>query len=536
MLAPDAVLVGDGGGKARSIGTPMVGAAQVGRALGDLLPDGSRTGASTLRPAVVNGGPGLPLLRRRGPAGQRRRPRHRGRRDHARPLDAEPRQARPPRPGVGSRDEAAQPGPALATRTRRMSVVAHGQILGLSWRTRSRKTEMPQMSRAIRWSVVAATSALVALTIAAPSQAADRPTARAAIVGGQPAGSSAYIAALLKSDTEVALGTTDYDKQFCGGSLIDARTVLTAAHCVFDNGVLLAPYQMEVLIGRPNLLVAGGRKHAVAAITPHPAYNPATNQYDLARITLADYETTLPVAVIAPGQEGLWPPNTTGYIAGWGALAEGGPYPSQLQIGAVPIRDDQTCVNRPGSAVRSGVAAVRRLPRRRHRHLPGRQRRPPVHLRSGDGPPDATRGDLVRPRMRASPVARDLRAPGGAGHPHLGRDRSAPRLRTHRRRPRLRRRRRPRRRASSSRASAAAEAAASPSAGGPSRSSRTFASTSSGGSATAGSPTATRSPGRMARSARRCRSGAVVSACGWSCAATPSFTRAESSVLRVRVR
>jgi secreted trypsin-like serine protease len=206
---------------------------------------------------------------------------------------------------------------------------------------------MPRTSRAIRWSVAAAISATVALTLAAPSHAAG-PTARAAIVGGQPAASGGYIAALLKSDTEVPLGTTDFDKQFCGGSLIDARTVLTAAHCVFTNGVLKAPYQMEVLIGRPNLLVAGGRKHAVAAISPHPAYNPATNQYDLARITLAASENTLPVAVIAPGQESLWPPNTTGYIAGWGALAEGGPYPSQLQIGAVPIRDDQTCINVPG--------------------------------------------------------------------------------------------------------------------------------------------------------------------------------------------
>ena len=220
---------------------------------------------------------------------------------------------------------------------------------------------MPRTSRAIRWSVAAAISATVALTLAAPSHAAG-PTARAAIVGGQPAASGGYIAALLKSDTEVPLGTTDYDKQFCGGSLIDARTVLTAAHCVFTNGVLKAPYQMEVLIGRPNLLVAGGRKHAVAAISPHPAYNPATNQYDLARITLADSENTLPVAVIAPGQESLWPPNTTGYIAGWGALAEGGPYPSQLQIGAVPIRDDQTCINVPGQPFDPDRSCARATP------------------------------------------------------------------------------------------------------------------------------------------------------------------------------
>ena len=58
MLATDAVLVGDGGGKARSIGTPMVGALQVGRALATFYRMGEDWGV-TLRPAVVNGGPGF---------------------------------------------------------------------------------------------------------------------------------------------------------------------------------------------------------------------------------------------------------------------------------------------------------------------------------------------------------------------------------------------------------------------------------------------------------------------------------------------
>jgi RNA polymerase sigma-70 factor, ECF subfamily len=58
MLAQDAVLVGDGGGKARSIGAPMVGAVQVGRALATFYRMGEEWGV-TLRPAVVNGGPGF---------------------------------------------------------------------------------------------------------------------------------------------------------------------------------------------------------------------------------------------------------------------------------------------------------------------------------------------------------------------------------------------------------------------------------------------------------------------------------------------
>jgi RNA polymerase sigma-70 factor (ECF subfamily) len=58
LLAADVELVGDGGGKARSIGTPMVGAVQVGRALATFYRMGEDWGV-TLRPAVVNGGPGF---------------------------------------------------------------------------------------------------------------------------------------------------------------------------------------------------------------------------------------------------------------------------------------------------------------------------------------------------------------------------------------------------------------------------------------------------------------------------------------------
>lgn len=58
MLAPDAVLVGDGGGRARSIPAPMVGAAQVARALASFYRLGAAAGI-VLAPAVVNGGPGF---------------------------------------------------------------------------------------------------------------------------------------------------------------------------------------------------------------------------------------------------------------------------------------------------------------------------------------------------------------------------------------------------------------------------------------------------------------------------------------------
>ncbi|HEX2084990.1 MAG TPA: RNA polymerase sigma-70 factor [Solirubrobacteraceae bacterium] len=58
LLAPDAVLVGDGGGKARAIPRPMVGAPAIARALLTFHRLAEQWGV-TLRPALVNGQPGL---------------------------------------------------------------------------------------------------------------------------------------------------------------------------------------------------------------------------------------------------------------------------------------------------------------------------------------------------------------------------------------------------------------------------------------------------------------------------------------------
>jgi RNA polymerase sigma-70 factor (ECF subfamily) len=61
MLAPDAVLVGDGGGKARSIPRPMVGAPAIARALAAFYTTGEELGV-TLEPVLVNGQPGFRAL------------------------------------------------------------------------------------------------------------------------------------------------------------------------------------------------------------------------------------------------------------------------------------------------------------------------------------------------------------------------------------------------------------------------------------------------------------------------------------------
>ena len=58
MLAPDAVITGDGGGKARALPRPMRGAAQIARAMLGFLALGDRMGVA-LEPVTVNGQPGF---------------------------------------------------------------------------------------------------------------------------------------------------------------------------------------------------------------------------------------------------------------------------------------------------------------------------------------------------------------------------------------------------------------------------------------------------------------------------------------------
>ena len=58
LLAPDAVMIGDGGGKARAIAAPMHGAARIARALLAFYKISEEWGVS-FEPAIVNGQPGF---------------------------------------------------------------------------------------------------------------------------------------------------------------------------------------------------------------------------------------------------------------------------------------------------------------------------------------------------------------------------------------------------------------------------------------------------------------------------------------------
>lgn len=79
--------------------------------------------------------------------------------------------------------------------------------------------------------------------------------------------------------------------QFCGGVIYDASHVLTAAHCVVDFGsaALSSPSTIAVFAGSSDLTDTGtdAVSDRAQTLSIDPAYNPDTNDHDVAMIGLA---------------------------------------------------------------------------------------------------------------------------------------------------------------------------------------------------------------------------------------------------------
>ena len=172
--------------------------------------------------------------------------------------------------------------------------------------------------------------ALATLTAAGAAGAVVLPSPASAVVDGQPT-------AIAQAPWQVSL--QDGSGHFCGGTVIDVSTIVTAAHCV--EGSTAA--DLFVRAGVTDRTDSTGQDRDVARVIVHPGGFDAAA--DVALLVLArplSLGTSVQAIGLASAADVAGA--SSAVVSGWGARAEDDADGSTTLLSAeVPILDDATC-------------------------------------------------------------------------------------------------------------------------------------------------------------------------------------------------
>ncbi|XP_031749650.1 serine protease 27-like [Xenopus tropicalis] len=158
------------------------------------------------------------------------------------------------------------------------------------------------------------------------------------IMGGQAAAQN-------KWPWQVSLRDTN-GRHFCGGSLINNKWVVSAAHCINNPSDLssIVVFLGSYMLSEPNQQEI---RVAVMRIIVHPRYDKYSSINDISLLELEN-EVVLTDAIIPvclPTAAVTFPTGLKCWATGWGAILPGVPLPNPkiLQEVALPMIDSQTC-------------------------------------------------------------------------------------------------------------------------------------------------------------------------------------------------
>jgi trypsin len=144
-----------------------------------------------------------------------------------------------------------------------------------------------------------------------------------------------------------------FQRQFCGGSLVDNDIVITAGHCtfdVFDGGSDFDdPSNFSVITGRTTLSSSAGQEINVSAIHfftdggGDPLFDPNTLEWDAVFLDLASNSTSGTIKIAGADEGALWEAGRDAWATGWGATSQFGSGSDTLREVQIEMIADSTC-------------------------------------------------------------------------------------------------------------------------------------------------------------------------------------------------
>lgn len=134
------------------------------------------------------------------------------------------------------------------------------------------------------------------------------------------------------------------DGSFCGGTIYNQTTIITASHCLFSQGVKLS--KTDVIIGYGSHKLKNMTFVEVEKLIHHENYDPQTMENDVAIIKLKQ-----PITFSKNAKSVKIPPKGMDELAkkfmltvsGYGAVKQGGPTTTQLKYVSIPYITNKTC-------------------------------------------------------------------------------------------------------------------------------------------------------------------------------------------------
>ena len=216
------------------------------------------------------------------------------------------------------------------------------------------------------------------------------------IVGGTTASVSTYPWQAAVAISPAKASGNAHDRQFCGGSLLTSRIVLTAGHCVADTDpdcaalcnttpvctplsdpspgdgtCMLDLNDVNVVLGFSTLSsVPQSAEFTVQAVKLGTSFDDnyqgeGVPRYDAAYLVLSAPANGLtPIKIAGPDEAALWDPGSPEEISGWGTTSESPFAPTQdtLRAATVNLLNDSSCTGAYGSDFDSATMACAGLP------------------------------------------------------------------------------------------------------------------------------------------------------------------------------